>query len=78
MHVKRGWNEAAKESNLPSGGFHRPAGFEGQMGHQTRAAPPRRLSADGPEGAQVPAAEGDPLAIAVFEDELGGSSSDAE
>lgn len=31
--------EAAKESNLPSGGLHRPAGFEGQMGHQTRAAP---------------------------------------
>jgi rhodanese-related sulfurtransferase len=31
--------EAAKESNLPSGGLHRPAGFEGQMGHQTPAAP---------------------------------------
>jgi rhodanese-related sulfurtransferase len=31
--------EAAKESNLPSGGLHRPAGFEGRMGHQTRAAP---------------------------------------
>jgi rhodanese-related sulfurtransferase len=31
--------EAAKESNLPSGGLHRPAGFEGQMGHQTLAAP---------------------------------------
>jgi rhodanese-related sulfurtransferase len=32
-------DEAAKESNLPSGGLHRPAGFEGQMGHQTPAAP---------------------------------------
>lgn len=31
--------EAAKESNLPSGGLHRPAGFEDRMGHQTRAAP---------------------------------------
>jgi molybdopterin adenylyltransferase len=32
-------DEAAKESNLPSDGLHRPAGFEGQMGHQTPAAP---------------------------------------
>lgn len=31
--------EAAKESNLPSDGLHRPAGFEGQTGHQTPAAP---------------------------------------
>ena len=34
-------HEAAKESNLPSGGLHRPADFEGQMGHQTPAAPCR-------------------------------------
>src|SRR3954464_576559 len=34
---------AAKESNLPSGGLPRPAGFEDRMGHQTPAAPPRRL-----------------------------------
>lgn len=33
-------DEAAKESNLPSGGLHRPAGFEGQMGHRTLATPP--------------------------------------
>jgi molybdopterin adenylyltransferase len=32
-------DEAAKESNLPSDGLHRPAGFEGQTGHQTPAAP---------------------------------------
>jgi molybdopterin adenylyltransferase len=32
-------DEAAKESNLPSDGLHRPAGFEGQAGHQTPAAP---------------------------------------
>ena len=30
---------AAKESNLPSGGLLRPAGFEDRMGHQTPAAP---------------------------------------
>ena len=30
---------AAKESNLPSVGLPRPAGFEDQMGHQTPAAP---------------------------------------
>jgi surfactin synthase thioesterase subunit len=29
----------AKESNLPSVGLPRPAGFEGRMGHQARAAP---------------------------------------
>ena len=34
-------DEAAKESNLPSDGLHRPAGFEDQMGHQTPAAPRR-------------------------------------
>ncbi len=34
---------AAKESNLPSVGLPRPAGFEGRMGHQTPAAPGRRL-----------------------------------
>ena len=32
-------DEAAKESNLPSDGLHRPTGFEGQAGHQTPAAP---------------------------------------
>jgi rhodanese-related sulfurtransferase len=39
--VRAPWEvgEAAKESNLPSGGLHRPAGFEDRMGHQTRAAP---------------------------------------
>src|SRR4051794_23596360 len=42
------WNGAAKESNLPSVGLPRPAGFEDRMGHQTRAAPPLRLrQADG-------------------------------
>jgi hypothetical protein len=30
---------AAKESNLPSVGLPRPAGFEGRMGHQALAAP---------------------------------------
>jgi rhodanese-related sulfurtransferase len=39
VRALEGVGEAAKESNLPSGGLHRPAGFEGQMGHQTRAAP---------------------------------------
>lgn len=38
-NAPEGVGEAAKESNLPSGGLHRPAGFEGRMGHQTRAAP---------------------------------------
>jgi hypothetical protein len=36
-------HDAAKESNLPSGGLPRPAGFEDRMGHQARAAPPRIL-----------------------------------
>jgi hypothetical protein len=39
MSIKKKPYEAAKESNLPSGGLHRPAGFEGRMGHQTPAAP---------------------------------------
>src|ERR1044072_6297357 len=30
---------AAKESNLPTAGLRRPAGFEDRMGHQARAAP---------------------------------------
>ena len=34
---------AAKESNLPSGGLPRPAGFEDRMGHQTPAAPVRTI-----------------------------------
>ena len=34
-------HEAAKESNLPSAGLRRPAGFEDQIGHQTGAAPRR-------------------------------------
>jgi hypothetical protein len=34
---------AAKESNLPSAGLRRPAGFEDRMGHQAPAAPARRL-----------------------------------
>jgi hypothetical protein len=38
-------NGAAKESNLPTAGLRRPAGFEDRMGHQARAAPPRRLEA---------------------------------
>src|SRR4051794_20625260 len=33
------WNGAAKESNLPTVGLPRPAGFEDRMGHQTPAAP---------------------------------------
>jgi molybdopterin adenylyltransferase len=37
-------DEAAKESNLPSDGLHRPTGFEGQVGHQTPAAPRNRSS----------------------------------
>jgi hypothetical protein len=32
-------SDAAKESNLPSEGLPRPAGFEDRMGHQARAAP---------------------------------------
>src|SRR3989440_6642484 len=36
---------AAKESNLPSGGLPRPAGFEDRMGHQTPAAPRTNLVA---------------------------------
>src|SRR3954452_1892384 len=34
---------AAMESNHPTGGLLRPAGFEDRMGHQTPAAPVRRL-----------------------------------
>src|SRR5215211_7044063 len=37
---------AAKESNLPTAGLRRPAGFEDRMGHQARAAPPRRMSGE--------------------------------
>jgi hypothetical protein len=37
-------DEAAKESNLPSVGLPRPAGFEDQMGHQTPAAPWLRVT----------------------------------
>ncbi len=37
----RSWrHDAAKESNLPSGGLPRPAGFEDRIGHQAPAAPP--------------------------------------
>jgi hypothetical protein len=32
-------NEAAQESNLPSDGLRRPAGFEDRIGHQAGAAP---------------------------------------
>ncbi|MDX6541528.1 MAG: hypothetical protein QOI71_3138 [Gaiellales bacterium] len=32
-------NEAAQESNLPSAGLRRPAGFEDRIGHQAGAAP---------------------------------------
>jgi hypothetical protein len=35
------------ESNHPTGGLLRPAGFEDRMGHQTPAAPPGTLSARG-------------------------------
>ena len=38
-------NGAAKESNLPTAGLRRPAGFEDRMGHQARATPSRRLEA---------------------------------
>src|SRR4051812_1589097 len=34
---------AAKESNLPTVGLQRPAGFEDRMGHQTPAAPQQNL-----------------------------------
>jgi hypothetical protein len=34
---------AAMESNHPSGGLLRPAGFEDRMGHQTPAAPKTML-----------------------------------
>jgi hypothetical protein len=32
-------NEAAQESNLPSAGLRRPAGFEDRIGHQAGATP---------------------------------------
>jgi hypothetical protein len=32
-------DEAAQESNLPSDGLRRPAGFEDRIGHQAGAAP---------------------------------------
>ncbi len=32
---------AAQESNLPTDGLHRPAGFEDRMGHRARATPGR-------------------------------------
>jgi hypothetical protein len=32
-------NEAAQESNLPSDGLRRPAGFEDRIGHQAGATP---------------------------------------
>ena len=41
---------AAMESNHPSGGLLRPAGFEDRMGHQTPAAPPPSLGSP-PTGA---------------------------
>jgi hypothetical protein len=36
-------SEAAQESNLPTDGLHRPAGFEDRMGHRARAAPRRQV-----------------------------------
>src|SRR4051794_39615007 len=36
--------EAAKESNLPSAGLRRPAGFEDRMGHQAPAAPRAKVA----------------------------------
>src|SRR6478609_9601560 len=36
---------AAQESNLPTAGLRRLTGFEDRLGHQPRAAPPRRLGA---------------------------------
>src|SRR4029079_5757175 len=36
-------NEAAQESNLPTDGLHRPAGFEDPMGHRAPAAPRRAV-----------------------------------
>ena len=39
MYTPAGRNGAAKESNLPTVGLPRPAGFEDRMGHQTPAAP---------------------------------------
>src|SRR4051794_21718030 len=37
-------HEAAKESNLPSAGLRRPAGFEDRMGHQAPAAPRAKVA----------------------------------
>src|SRR6059058_766460 len=74
-------DEAAKESNLPSGGLHRPAGFEGQMGHQTPAAPfaaLRLVSARPPEEVAIAVADGDAGAVEVIEDRLGVLAAGAE
>src|SRR3954454_4393965 len=40
-------NEAAQESNLPTDGLHRPAGFEDRMGHRAPAAPRRAVYGHG-------------------------------
>jgi Transposase, Mutator family len=67
-------HEAAKESNLPSGGLHRPAGFEGQMGHQTPAAPFAALSlvaARPPEDVAVAVTDCDAAPVEVVEERLG-------
>ena len=67
-------HEAAKESNLPSGGLHRPTGFEDQMGHQTPAAPargysgssrcPTSASAGAGSGRGTPGAQHVPISLA--------------
>ena len=47
-------HEAAQESNLPSGGLHRPAGFEDRI--PTRELPPRREGSGRPESLLRPPA----------------------
>jgi hypothetical protein len=42
-HAGFGHYEAAQESNLPTDGLHRPAGFEDRMGHRAPAAPRRAV-----------------------------------
>lgn len=54
------------ESNHPSGGLPRPAGFEDRMGHQTPAAPPLMLRPAGTRAAGVAcAAMRRPLGLAL-------------
>src|SRR4051794_27103392 len=73
-------HEAAKESNLPSGGLHRPAGFEDQTGHQTPAAPRMPSLVRALVSRQVPIAVAAQPAFGVqpFEQGLGVFAAEAE